>query len=73
MQPEGKLDPGNHLILTSKHTARTIEQKAGKVMGRLKCGVKFTSRQPAVLTILCWHHINKAVNHLALMLLIKTM
>ena len=33
---------GNHLMLTSEHTAREIEQKARKVMGMLKRGVKFT-------------------------------
>lgn len=43
---------GNHLMLTSEHTAREIEQKARKVMGMLKRGVKFTSMQPDVMTIL---------------------
>ena len=43
---------GNHLMLTSEHTARTIEQKARKVMGMLKRGVKFTPTQPDVMGIL---------------------
>lgn len=43
---------GNHLMLTSEHTAREIEQKAGKVMGMLKRGVKFTPTQPDVIAIL---------------------
>ena len=42
---------GNHLTLTSEHTVKTIEQKARKVMGMLKRGVKFTSTQPDVLKI----------------------
>ena len=43
---------GNHLMLTSEHTAREIEQKARKVMGMLKRGIKFTSTQPDVMAIL---------------------
>lgn len=43
---------GNHLMLTSEHSARTIEQKARKVMGMLKRGVKFTPTQPDVMAIL---------------------
>ena len=43
---------GNHLMLTSEHTARKIEQKARKVMGMLKRGVKFTPTQPDVMAIL---------------------
>ena len=43
---------GNHLMLTSEHTAREIEQKAGKVMGMLKRGIKFTATQPDVMSIL---------------------
>ena len=43
---------GNHLLLTSEHTARTIEQKAKKVMAMLKRGVKFTPTQPDVAAIL---------------------
>ncbi|MEE0202342.1 MAG: hypothetical protein U0I51_17605 [Muricomes sp.] len=43
---------GNHLMLTSEHTARTIEQKARKVMGMLKRGIKFTPTQPDVMGIL---------------------
>ncbi len=43
---------GNHLMLTSEHTVKEIEQKAKKVMGMLKRGVKFTPTQPNVLAIL---------------------
>lgn len=43
---------GNHLMLTSEHTIKEIEQKAKKVMGMLKRGVKFTPTQPNVLAIL---------------------
>ena len=43
---------GNHLMLTSEHVARTIEQKAKKVMGMLKRGVKFTPTQPDIMKIL---------------------
>lgn len=43
---------GNHLMLTSEHTARTIEQKAKKVMAMLKRGMKFTPTQPDVMAIL---------------------
>lgn len=43
---------GNHLMLTSEHTAKAIEQKAKKVMGMLKRGIKFTPTQPDVMTIL---------------------
>lgn len=43
---------GNHLMLTSEHTAREIEQKARKVMGMLKRGIKFTPTQPDVIVIL---------------------
>lgn len=43
---------GNHLMLTSEHTAREIEQKARKVMGMLKRGLKFTPTQPDVMAIL---------------------
>ena len=39
-------------MVTSEHVARTIEQKAKKVLKMLKRGVKFTPTQPAVLTIL---------------------
>ena len=42
----------NHLMLTSEHTAKEIEQKAKKVMGMLKRGVKFTPTQPNVIAIL---------------------
>ncbi len=43
---------GNHLMLTSEHTANEIEQKARKVLGMLKRGVKFTPTQPDVMAIL---------------------
>ena len=43
---------GNHLMLTSEHTAKEIEQKAKKVMGMLKRGVKFMPTQPNVIAIL---------------------
>ena len=43
---------GNHLMLTSEHVVKTIEQKAKKVMGMLKRGVKFTPTQPDVMKIL---------------------
>ena len=36
----------------SEHTANEIEQKARKVMGMLKRGVKFTPTQPDVMAIL---------------------
>ena len=37
---------------SSEHTANEIEQKARKVMGMLKRGVKFTPTQPDVMAIL---------------------
>lgn len=43
---------GNHLLLTSEHTVNKIEQKARKVMGMLKRGVKFTPTQPDIMAIL---------------------
>ena len=43
---------GNHLMLTSEHTAKVIKQKARKVLGMLKRGVKFMPTQPDVLSIL---------------------
>ena len=42
---------GNYMILTSEHTTREIEQKARKVMGMLKRGIKFTSTQADVMAI----------------------
>ena len=39
---------GNHLMLTSEHTVKDIEQKARKVVGMLKRGIKFTPTQPDV-------------------------
>ncbi len=43
---------GNHLMLTSEHVVKEVEQKARKVMGMLKHGVKFTPTQPDVMSIL---------------------
>ena len=43
---------GNHLMLTSEHTVKEIEQKARKVMGMLKRGGKFTPTQPDVMKII---------------------
>ena len=43
---------GNHLMLTSEHTAREIEQKGKKIMGMLKRGIKLTPTQPDVMAIL---------------------
>ncbi len=43
---------GNHMMLTSEHTAREIETKARKVLGMLKRGIKFTPTQPDVMEIL---------------------
>lgn len=43
---------GNHLRLTSEHTAKAIEKKAKKVLGLLNRGVKFTPTQPDVMAIL---------------------
>jgi len=43
---------GNHLMLTSEHMVKEIEQKAKKVMGMLKRGVKFTPTQPNAIAIL---------------------
>ena len=43
---------GNHLMLTSEHTAKVIKQKARKVLGMLKRGMKFMPTQSDVLSIL---------------------
>ena len=43
---------GNHLILTSEHTRRDIEQKARKVMNMLKRGVKFLPTQADINAII---------------------
>ena len=43
---------GNHLMLTSEHTVKDIEQKARKVVGMLKRGIKFTPTQPDVMKII---------------------
>ena len=42
---------GNHLMLTSEHTAKEIEQKAKKVIGMLKRDIKFTPTQPDIMAI----------------------
>ena len=42
---------GNHLMLTSEHTAKEIEKKARKVMGMLKRNIKFTPTQPDIMAI----------------------
>ena len=43
---------GNHMMLTSAYTVKMIEQKARRVLGMLKRGVKFTPTQPDVMAIL---------------------
>ena len=43
---------GNHLMLTSEHTVKELVQKARKVMGMLKIGVKFTPTQPDIMKII---------------------
>ena len=43
---------GNHLMLTSEHSVKTIEQKARKVMGMLKRGIRFTPTQPDIMAML---------------------
>ena len=43
---------GNHLMLTSEHTVKDIEQKARKVVGMLKRGIKFTHTQPDVMKMI---------------------
>lgn len=42
---------GNHLMVTSEHVVKTINQKAKKVLKMLKKGVKFTPTQPNVFAI----------------------
>jgi len=42
---------GNHLRLTSEHATKEIEQKARKVLGMLKRGIKFTPTQPNIQKI----------------------
>lgn len=44
--------PDTNGHFTSEHTAREIEQKARKVIGMLKRGIKFTPTQPDVMAIL---------------------
>ena len=46
---------GNPLTLTSERVEREVEQKACKVLGMLKRGVKFIPTQPDVLKILEKH------------------
>ncbi len=43
---------GNPLILTSEHTVREIDEKAKKVMGLLKRGIKLVPTQADVLEII---------------------
>lgn len=49
---ENKKEAGNHLMLTSEHTVKAVEQKAKKVVGMLKRGIKFTPTQPDVIKII---------------------
>ena len=49
---------GNHLMLTSEHAAKEVEQKARKVMGMLKRGIKFTPTQPDVMAI--WEKLRES-------------
>lgn len=43
---------GNHMMLTSEHTARDIEKRAKKVVGLLKRGIRFMPTQPNIPAIL---------------------
>ncbi len=43
---------GNHLMVTSEHSALEIEKKAKKVMNLLKKGIKFTPTQPNISNII---------------------
>ena len=43
---------GNHMVLTSEHVIKDVEQKARKVVAMLKRGVKFTPTQPDVVLML---------------------
>lgn len=43
---------GNHLMVTSEHSALEIEKKAKKVVNMLKRGVKFTPTQPNINRII---------------------
>ena len=43
---------GNHMMLTSEHTARDIEKRAKKVVGLLKRGIRFMPTQPDIPAIL---------------------
>ena len=43
--------PLTDLMLASEHTVKEIEQKAKKVMGMLKRGVKFAPTQPNAIAI----------------------
>ena len=42
---------GNHMKITSEHSAKEIERKARKVLGMIKRGIKFVPTQPDVLRI----------------------
>ena len=48
----GRIDKFRKIIEKKEHTAKIIEQKARKVLGMLKRGVKFMPTQPDVLSIL---------------------
>lgn len=43
---------GNHLLLTSEHVVKEVEQKARKVLSMLKRGVKFIPTQANVMEML---------------------
>jgi len=43
---------GQPMLLTSQGTAKIVEQKARKIMGMLKRGIKFTPTQPDIMAIL---------------------
>ena len=45
---------GNPMMLTSEHVAREIEKRARRVVGLLKCGIKFTPTQPDIAAILAF-------------------
>lgn len=53
---------GNHLMLTIEHTVREIEQKAKKVMGMLKRGIKFTPTQSDIIMAIL-EKLNSNSNH----------
>lgn len=43
---------GNHLMITSEHSALEIEKKAKKVKNMLIRGIKFTPTQPNINNII---------------------